>query len=302
MAEADEGQDINDLENALEVVIIPIQASEEKSAIQPQESDDQQPAAFIGQILHYVTVHAISGAFPRLKPPAGFKGIMFDTGAVRSSSGNTTQYLSYCAMMGVPAAIDKEKQALVRFGIGEEISSGMAKLKFPVDDVWLEFSVHVVDADVPILICIDDMDQIGVYFNKLTNTPHHPASGRYAIVKRIQGHPFLCWNPVGQFHFTTSELQRLHRRFGHPAANKLAKVLTRTGIDETPAHTHKVLHDIGKRCTPCQQNAQEPRRFKFRLKHNVEFNHTVYIDIFYIQTVQFFTPSTKPLTTRLLEG
>lgn len=98
----------------------------------------------------------------------------------------------------------------------------MAKIQFPIDDVCLSFVIHDVDADVPILFYIDGMDRIGEYFSNLTNRLYHSESGRSALVLRINGHPFLTWIPVGQCHFTRIELSRLHRRFGHPAAAKIA--------------------------------------------------------------------------------
>lgn len=46
--------------------------------------------------------------------------------------------------------------------------------------------------------------------------------------------------------------------------------------------TRKILLDMMRRCVACQTYAQKPRRFKFTLQNDKEFNHTVYADVFYI--------------------
>lgn len=53
--------------------------------------------------------------------PVASKGIMFDTGAARASSGNISQYFAYWTMMGISAANESREQALVPSDIGEEL-------------------------------------------------------------------------------------------------------------------------------------------------------------------------------------
>lgn len=48
------------------------------------------------------------------------------------------------------------------------------------------------------------------------------------------------------------------------------------------ADTRRMLEMNEKSCVACQEYAQRPRRFKFTLRVDVDFNHNVYIDIFYI--------------------
>lgn len=157
----------------------------------------------------------------------------------------------------------------------------MAKVQFPVEDIWISFDMQVVKADVPILICIDGLGHISVYFYNLTNQHYHLESCRSATLKRINGHPFFCWSPVNQSYFTS--LQRLHHWLGHPAAAKLANLLLFTELYHTPDSTRRALTEIEKHFRSCQTYNQDPCRFKFRLKDDVEFNHMVYLDIFYIQ-------------------
>lgn len=65
--------------------------------------------------------------------------------------------------MGPLLANIEIKYALVRFEISEENSGEMAKSLFPTDDVWPSSDLHVVNADEPIQIYIDDLDRLGIY-------------------------------------------------------------------------------------------------------------------------------------------
>lgn len=67
-------------------------------------------AVFISQVLHCTTAHATSTRIPHLVAPKSFKGIMFDTGASRASSGSVGQFNAYCAFTGTKPTVDKEKE------------------------------------------------------------------------------------------------------------------------------------------------------------------------------------------------
>jgi hypothetical protein len=81
-------------------------------------------------------------------------------------------------------------------------------------------------------------------------------------------------------HLTETELRRLHRRFGHPSAARFMRVLERGG--------HEVNFDEIKRmtkyCQECQMNGRSPGRFKFTLRDDHEFNHSVYLDVLWLDS------------------
>lgn len=62
-----------------------------------------------------------------------------------------------------------------------------------------------------------------MYFNNVTNQLVHPESGYSATTVLFRGHAYVKWDPHIQTYFTTKELHRLHRRFGDPSTDKLAK-------------------------------------------------------------------------------
>lgn len=88
--------------------------------------------------------------------------------------------------MGENPTINQQRQALVRSGVGKEKLNGMVEIPFPVKGVFLEFDIHVFNADVSIFFYIDDMKRISVYFNNVANRIYQPKPGRSATMTRIQ--------------------------------------------------------------------------------------------------------------------
>ncbi|KAI0995528.1 hypothetical protein K3495_g12651 [Podosphaera aphanis] len=91
--------------------------------------------------------------------------------------------------------------------------------------------------------------------------------------------PFLSTVYIQQCFLTEQELRQLHRRFGHPTVNRLAKLLERSSHE----YDRTLLEKISKFCKFCQKHSNAPGRFKFSLRSidDVQFNHIVYADIMY---------------------
>jgi len=71
----------------------------------------------------------------------------------------------------------------------------------------------------------------------------------------------------------------LHRRFGHPHSDKLANLLKRTDPEKFNPKIRTMLEKISEYCKLCQFNRQKPRRFKFTLRDEKNFNEVVYVDL-----------------------
>ena len=153
---------------------------------------------------------------------------------------------------------------------------------------------HVVKADTPFLLCLVDIDRLQVYYNNITDTLTSPITAlgskhiTLPIIRRFR-HPFLIqgetlrtyiqesfnYNPC---YLTSTEIYRLHRRFGHPSAEKLYRVLKyfRHNVNK------KVIDYLTKYYSFCQKYGRSPGQFKFTLYKDLNFNYLVYIDIIYI--------------------
>lgn len=181
-----------------------------------------------------------------------FRGILIDTGAARGNTSSLEQYMAYSYHVGCRTCINRSKAAMCHFGNGSEQFQWTASTSFPLGAITITFDANIlVDANVPLLICIDEIDSWGLYFNNITNRFIHTPSGQYISVARDAAHPFIKWNPVLQCYYTTSELRQLHHRFGHPHTDKLMNLLRKAKLDEVTETTRHTLENIGRSCKLC---------------------------------------------------
>jgi hypothetical protein len=127
---------------------------------------------------------------------------------------------------------------LLRFNIC--VSKGDVTVTTPFGDI----KFAVMPTNTPFLMCLADMDKHGVYLNNISNVlVHNTKSGtsEFPVVRRW-GHPWLLIGQdsnqeVAAYNLTETELTQLHRRFGHPAAAWLHKLLCEAGHDDIPKTT-----------------------------------------------------------------
>lgn len=152
------------------------------------------------------------------------------------------QYNAYCYHAGCKPRIDTSKAAMCHFGNGSEISQYTAPISFPVSTLNITLEAHIlIDAVVPLLICIDEMDKWGPYFNNITNRLIHLDSNQYISVPRDGNHPFIKWNPFKNCNYTTAELHRLHRRFGPPHTDELIQLFCKADFRRVKEDIYKIL-------------------------------------------------------------
>jgi hypothetical protein len=127
---------------------------------------------------------------------------------------------------------------LLRFNI--YVSKGDVTVTTPFGDI----KFAVMPTNTPFLMCLADMDKHGVYLNNISNVlVHNTKSGTSEFpVVRKGGHPWLLIGQdsnqeVAAYNLTETELTQLHRRFGHPAAARLHKLLCEAGHDDIPKTT-----------------------------------------------------------------
>lgn len=83
--------------------------------------------------------------------------------------------------------------------------------------------------------------------------------------------------------FTITELKRLHHRFGHPNADKLFNLLRRSELKNITSVTRQLLENITRRCKQFPGHSSASHRIKSSLRENKKFNHSILVDIFYIE-------------------
>lgn len=150
-----------------------------------------------------------------------YYGMMIETGCARASSEGIPQYRAYCRQVGEADCIDTTKPVFCKFGISGKLLIGQARAQFPLSDIILEVSMHIIDDDVPLLLSLADMARLGFYAKNQVDQLVHPKFVEATQVKRHHGHPFISWHELHQSFFNHTELQRLYNGFGHPHEDKL---------------------------------------------------------------------------------
>jgi hypothetical protein len=215
-----------------------------------------------------------------------FYGVVIDTETSQRSTAGYEQYLTYTKTYS--EKIDISRAGIVRVQFGIETTSSIESIIIQTPISKVEF--HIVQADTPFLLCLADMDTLGVYYNNITDTLITP-TGSILITWQF-GHPFLLWKETLEPFITESflqdpcllitvELQRLHRRFGHSAADKLHKLLERAGHEDI---NKKTIEHLTKYCSHYQLHGKSSGWFKFTLWADQDpvFNFSIFVDVMYI--------------------
>lgn len=145
-------------------------------------------------------------------------------------------------------------EANISFGSGIPLNAiGTVQLHTPVGTA----NFYVVDTPTPFLLCLKDMDILGIYLNNITNQLICQNGESVPIIYKW-GHPWFfvnkCNKMTAGIFLTEAEIRRVHTRFGHPSVSKLHKLLTRAGHDIE----HQTIEMINKFCHYCQIKAEAP--------------------------------------------
>ncbi|RAL58014.1 hypothetical protein DID88_006780 [Monilinia fructigena] len=107
-----------------------------------------------------------------------FQGIVIDTGASKWSTVGYGKYQAYKENVdNIEMDTTRAGVAKVAFGIGKTESIGSIRITLPLGNV--EF--HVVTAETPFLLSLQDMDRLGVYYNNIKNS----------LISRTEKYPVL---------------------------------------------------------------------------------------------------------------
>ena len=267
--------------------------NDEQFLVEEQEEDETDERLAVKYLtnqafLHHVTGEDVYRYTEPITPATQFliedrysrityQGILPDTGASNISTAGKEQFLALQAEdPTVTLDTSTAGSASVQFGKGSVTTSiGTANVSTEIGKIKFE----VLDAPTPFLLCLRDMDRLQVYFN---NTTDQLVQGKATFpVVRKWGHPWfhLSKTEHARVFLTETELRRLHRRFGHPATERLTQLLKHAGHDDVD---EEILRQIQKFCHHCQAHDPMPRRFKFRLKDDREFNFEILVDVVYL--------------------
>jgi hypothetical protein len=110
---------------------------------------------------------------------------MINIGASKRLTAGYSQYLAYKKVYNTTINIITVGAINIQFGIGSTLSIGLIIVNMLVGQA--EF--HIVEANTLFLLCLKDIDTLGVYYNNLKDLLVVP-SITILVIRRF-GHPFI---------------------------------------------------------------------------------------------------------------
>ena len=223
-------------------------------------------------------------------------GFCVDIGAPKSVVGNSqlNNILQYIGQKSIPRMRSTNS---FRFGDVTVHSLGMVEIALatPLNIPNIPVLMDIVPVNVPALLGLDVLDSEELYADNVTNrlVHRHVVSRANNILRykdrwsmplaRHDSHLYAAMSFPHYLFYTTGQLEKMHRQFAHPSANKLFNLLKRAGTQAVDAKTFKQISEIVSRCEPCQRIHNAPVRFRVTIGHeHVRFNARAYIDIMYL--------------------
>lgn len=114
---------------------------------------------------------------------------------------------------------------------------------------------------------------------KIVATPIH----KYGHIWMIMSHTLSLFiysdDEPPTSYFSEQQLRTIHRSFGHLSATRLWKIPRRVGHETE----FKLIERLTKFCRDCLLSGNKPLHFRFPLVYDKEFNHNIYMDIFWLE-------------------
>lgn len=238
-------------------------------------------------------------------PSSQFFGIMMDSGSTTSVISEH-QLMAYRNANGFAPAVQPQPQVRLSSMHGTGKVRGLAELRFPFEDSFRSFHALVSSGDSPLILGLSDHRRLGIVVCALSNTVTF-GCGSILPLQSLRGHLFLRWNPADEETlYTSSELRRLHRRFGHPSNEKLLQFLERCSEEDLDSVTKQNLEEIAASCAQCQRGARAPVRFRVSIPSDTfEFNREVITDLFTINgktAISFVDRDTRFAACRFMDS
>ena len=181
---------------------------------------------------------------------------------------------------------DATFKSLGRVDIPLATPTGVGNIYVPMD---------VVSADVPGLLGLDILDKYKMTHDtvckRLVKKTVLSSTDEYVMdledwsvpLVRFDGHCYPDIAVTTDVMFSRSTLEKLHRQFVHPSADKLYKLLKKARPEDIKPDTWELLEDITRRCDTCQRIQSAPVRFRVSLgAEEFRFNEDVYLSLIHI--------------------
>lgn len=165
-----------------------------------------------------------------------FLGACLGTGATRSVV-RRSQAVVYARLARIPSTPATTRPT--KFLLGRVVTPSAGTLDIRVliaPTMYATLRVDVVDVDIPFLMGLDALDALALCVNMVENKLKCDLRGIATPLTRTYGHVYLEWSDGT--HYSTGELERLHRHFNHPQPGRLSALLRRAADPKAVPGTH----------------------------------------------------------------
>jgi transposase InsO family protein len=205
-----------------------------------------------------------------------FLGVCVDTGTTRTMVGSS-QFRALCIVMGYTPKLRSSSRRF-RCGNLTHPSLGYFSFRLPIGKSHFHsIDVDVVDVSNPFLLGLNDLHAIQARID-LSDFSWTIAGERSKLVHKNQ-HLWLPLSFDDSCCFTQAELTLLHRRLGHPQADRMLALLRRAKPLDIDKDTKKQLDEIWASCGSCQRTRPKPFVFRAAIPDEVVFGHELIIDL-----------------------
>jgi hypothetical protein len=180
----------------------------------------------------------------------------------------------------------KRETTRPRFKFGSKVPSslGLIKIQIPVPGPTklIKLLFEVVDLDIPLMLGLEFLEK-----HKLNPLSVHnklwSVDGNWTMpIVRKNGHLYLCWDNTHVVNYSRTKLDRLHRRFFHPSAEKLWNLLNSAYPDAMCSDTLSLLKEISSSCEACLRYSTAPISFQLRMQDEIAFNKELELDLMFL--------------------
>jgi hypothetical protein len=212
-----------------------------------------------------------------------------------------SQYLAYCHFVGIKPKISEDATVFNTSG-GNVKVFGRADIFVPMapirDIVVMQTKLFNSPSTAPILFSMALMNELRVELHNTRSNVCQVDTGNTIDIRFVHQLPVYSWDQSKNkdiHHFllnrdmqrslySEAELRNIHRRLGHPTAQRIMRIMERSGrLQDIDPGTRQRLKEIEKNCIACQKHSGPPQRFRFHISNeDGRFNHELIADIMYL--------------------
>ena len=219
---------------------------------------------------------------------------LLDSGASRTVAGGNWYSCFLDSLDDKTRSTVKEFPAelIFRFGVGTLESSKKVIIPVTICTHEIQLEVHIVNSDIPLLLSLMSMKNMGVQLNFETDTVtirgedyklELTESGHYVIPiqeENVKFESILIVEERSQEIDSKKQANKLHKRFAHASSGRIVKLLKNAGVEAGKLEAlEENLKNLEKTCEFCLTHMRAHPRPKVSLPMANSFNELVAIDL-----------------------